>query len=106
MIHLNLLCLFIIKLEKKGFIESGELGSQLISGVISLLHIDGNHSYQFVKRDIELWFPLVIKGGWILLDDYLWAFGDGPKIAGDELLSSGKIDCAFIIGDTLFLRKF
>jgi len=37
---------------------------------IKLLFIDGNHDYEFVKKDYELWSPLVVPGGWVLFHDY------------------------------------
>lgn len=76
-----------------------------ITGEISILHIDGNHSYKSVKADIDSWLPLLKQGGWLLLDDYTWAFGDGPKRAGDELLESLAFDHPFVSADTLFLQK-
>lgn len=30
---------------------------------IDLVFIDGNHKYEFVKKDIELWYPKVKEGG-------------------------------------------
>lgn len=76
-----------------------------VTGAIALLHIDGNHRYDHVKNDIGLWAGLVRPDGWILVDDYLWAFGDGPRRAGDELLAEGDFDHAFVVADTLFLRR-
>jgi cephalosporin hydroxylase len=37
----------------------------------SLLLIDGDHSYEGVKKDYELYSPYVKKGGYILLHDIL-----------------------------------
>lgn len=37
---------------------------------IKLLFIDGNHDYEFVKQDHELWSPLVVPGGVVLFHDY------------------------------------
>mgnify|MGYP000067773985 CR=1 FL=1 len=88
-----------------GMLSTPELGEVSLCGKISMLHIDGNHRYDFVCKDIAAWEPQVTSGGWILVDDYIWAFGDGPKIAGDELLRTGKFDVAFTMSDTLFLRK-
>ncbi|OUS29681.1 hypothetical protein A9Q99_08365 [Gammaproteobacteria bacterium 45_16_T64] len=90
---------------EKEEIECPELGTVAISGKVSMLHIDGNHRYDHVCQDIESWEPKVISGGWVLLDDYVWAFGDGPKRAGDGLLATGRFDVAFSMSDTLFLRK-
>ena len=69
------------------------------------MHIDANHRYDHVRRDIEIWSPYLAAGGWLLLDDYVWAFGDGPQRVGDELLGSPLYDSAFVSGDTLFLRR-
>lgn len=87
-----------------GYLETPEFGRTALSGAISVLHIDGNHRYEDVSLDIATWVPLVKPGGWILLDDYLWAFGDGPQRAGDELLQKVRADLAFAVGDTLCIR--
>jgi hypothetical protein len=72
---------------------------------ISFLHIDGNHHFDEVSTDIALWEPHVCIGGWVAIDDYLWAFGDGPRRAGDILLNTGRFDTAFVQGDTLYMQK-
>ncbi|RTL57737.1 MAG: class I SAM-dependent methyltransferase [Rhodocyclaceae bacterium] len=89
----------------QGSLSSAELGSISLAPALSLLHIDGNHRYDFVKQDVAIWSPYLAEGGWLLLDDYVWAFGDGPKRVGDELLDSPCWDNAFVSGDTLFLRR-
>lgn len=86
-------------------LHSPDLGDVPVTGKIALLHIDGNHRYDHVVQDIETWSPHLIPGGWLLLDDYVWAFGDGPQRAGDELLRTGDYDQAFVASDTLFLRR-
>ncbi|MET0065284.1 MAG: class I SAM-dependent methyltransferase [Candidatus Thiodiazotropha sp.] len=88
-----------------GFIETPEFGRIAIQGKIALLHIDANHGYRHVVQDIALWEPHVTAGGWVLLDDYVWSFGAGVKRAADELLARGGFDRAFVLGDTLVLRK-
>ena len=40
-------------------------------GAIDLLHIDGNHEYESVKKDFENWLPKLQKGGLILMHDIL-----------------------------------
>ncbi len=90
---------------QQGTLFSTEIKPIEITGKIAVLHIDGNHEYQQVRLDVETWEPKVMSGGWILLDDYEWAFGDGPRLVGNELLESGNYDCSFVYSDTLFLRK-
>lgn len=91
--------------RQDGHLASPELGSIALSRRLSLLHVDGNHRYDHVKKDVETWSPYLAPGGWLLLDDYVWAFGDGPRRVGDELLATPFYDSAFVSGDTLFLRR-
>jgi len=76
------------------------------SGKIAVLHIDGNHDFAQVARDVEMWVPHLVQGGWLILDDYLWAHGDGPHREGDRLLQelADRIERAFVCGKALFLR--
>jgi hypothetical protein len=71
---------------------------------ISILHIDGNHDYASVKQDVALWCSLLAPGGWLILDDYTWAHGDGPRRAGDELLAEGRHERSFEAGGALFVK--
>lgn len=89
----------------KGVLKTPELGEIELTGKVCLLHIDGNHTYENVKNDVESWLRFLKPGGWLLLDDYHWAFGDGPQKIGDELLLTDKFDESFIMSDTLFLRR-
>lgn len=81
-----------------------EFGNTKVCGEISIVHIDGNHRYEDVRLDIDKWLPLVKKGGWVLLDDYVWAFGDGPRRVGDEILHEREVRTAFVFGDTLCIQ--
>ncbi len=51
---------------------------------IDLLFLDGDHSYEAVRRDLELWLPKVKQGGTVILHDYGWS--DEVKRAARELL--------------------
>ncbi len=88
-------------------IESADFGTTQYSGQIALLHIDGNHSYENAKADVEAWVGNVISGGWIVMDDYRWPYGDGPRRAADEYLEThaSDVSCAFFMGGALFIRK-
>ncbi len=39
-------------------------------GEVSVLFIDGDHSYEGCKRDIEAWYPHMKKGGVMLFHDH------------------------------------
>jgi predicted O-methyltransferase YrrM len=53
--------------------------------VISLAHIDGNHDYDAVKKDIESIFNWMKPGGIVICDDYEWVHGKGVKEAVEEI---------------------
>lgn len=84
-----------------------EFGFTSYSGEIALLHIDGNHALDAVRQDVSTWRHWVRPGGWFVFDDYCWAFGDGPRVAADELLrdSGDNLSTAFVAGGALFVRN-
>ncbi|MEO1241795.1 MAG: class I SAM-dependent methyltransferase [Pseudomonadota bacterium] len=53
-----------------GFSHDPAIVSQLEGREFDLLLIDGDHSYEGVKKDYELYAPMVREGGIILFDDY------------------------------------
>ena len=56
-------------------------------GSLDFVYLDGNHAYDFIKQDIELWYPKVKKGGIVAGHDYLdmeWDEGE------DYILPNGK----------------
>lgn len=59
---------------------------------IGLLIVDGNHEYESVERDLALYAPKVLPGGFIFLDDYTEEY-PGVVRAVDE----------FVVGNPGFL---
>jgi hypothetical protein len=86
--------------------ETEVFGQTRYAGRIAVLHIDGNHAYDEVARDEAAWTPLVASGGWIIFDDYEWAFGDGPRRVGDAFVAreASRIEAAFTAGPSLFVK--
>ena len=87
-------------------VQTPAFGTTHFIGQIALLHVDGNHSYENAKADIEAWTSMIMVGGWLVIDDYTWPFGDGPKRVGDEYLAANhdRISTAFVMGGALFVR--
>ena len=58
------------------------------------MFIDGNHSYEFAKHDIELWTPKIRVGGWITGHDYADDIWDkvGVKKAVDEIFENFEVE--------------
>ena len=81
-------------------------GTTRYGGEIALLHIDGNHAYDQVAADARLWTPRVRPGGWIIFDDYVWAFGDGPRRVGDAFIQAhaNRVARCFVVGTALFVQ--
>ena len=71
---------------------------------IALLWIDGDHSYEAVRRDVEAWTPFVVAGGTV-------AFHDardpslGPHRVVDELLATGGWEHAAAVDTLTVLRR-
>nr|WP_315473115.1 class I SAM-dependent methyltransferase [uncultured Undibacterium sp.] len=96
---------FKVYCEKKQ-INSAEFGITNYEGKISVIHIDGNHDFEKVKLDCDLWVPLIKPGGCLILDDYFWVHGDGPRRVGDALVKhyAEKIEFVFSSGKALFVK--
>lgn len=48
---------------------------------LDFVYVDADHTYGATKKDIELWFPKLSVGGWLMGDDYMW---DGTHQAVNE----------------------
>jgi predicted O-methyltransferase YrrM len=72
------------------------------------VYIDGDHTYEFVKRDLEQYLPKVRKGGIIFGDDYHTYVGEwfkaGVVKAVDEFVAGGTVE-ALLLTNTFVLRK-
>jgi len=71
------------------------------------IYIDGNHLYEFVRRDLELYHTKVKRGGLIAGDDYHrggWWKG-GVKRAVDEFFATGRCEQVAAGGRQFLLRR-
>ena len=57
---------------------------QFADGSFDLVYIDGDHTYEGVKKDLNAWYPKIRVGGIICGDDIGWA---GVKQAVDEFFT-------------------
>jgi len=58
-------------------VKTSKSAAKDFNKLIELIFIDGDHSYEMVKLDFEMWFPKVIEGGIIAFHDTTnWP---GPK---------------------------
>src|SRR5262249_25795025 len=62
------------------------------------IYIDGNHRYEFVKQDLEMYLPKVKASALVAGDDYAapgW-WQDGVTKAVDEAIASGRFERVLI----------
>ena len=64
---------------------------------VRLLFVDGSHTYERVRGDIEAWLPRVVRGGVLVFDDYFGTKpGWGVRPAVDELVASGVVRSSLV----------
>jgi Methyltransferase domain len=87
--------------------SSVEAAATFPDGYFDWVYIDGNHQYEFVKRDLESFYPKVKTGGLIAGDDYgnrgWWA--DGVTKAVNEFILGSHCDVVVIEHNQFVLRK-
>lgn len=71
---------------------------------IDFIFIDGDHSYDGVKRDVEAWKKLVKRGGILALDDATDQ-EIGPYKVIDEILKEKDYEHIDTVGKIVFLRR-
>lgn len=71
------------------------------------IYIDGNHFYEFVRQDLESYYPKVKPGGFIVCDDYHYPgdWQDGVTRAVDEFMASGRCKKIFKRRSQFVMRK-
>ena len=59
---------------------------------IDIIHIDGGHDYRAVTSDLEMWWPMIRPGGWLVGDDYVHD-GNWPEVrrAFDDFYSARQL---------------
>ena len=57
---------------------------------ISLLFVDGDHSYDGCYSDLQAWLPKMTSDGIVVFHDYIWS--DGVKQAVQEFLREEKLE--------------
>jgi hypothetical protein len=89
----------------RGF--SNDVGLNLPAEHLDWVYIDGDHTYDVVKRDLELFFEKTKPGGYLIGDDYhdggWWA--GGVKKAVDEFVRAYPVDVVTLKYEQFVLRK-
>ena len=66
---------------------------------VGMVYVDGSHKYAMVKKDIELWAPHVVVGGYMVFDDY-----NSPQVgrAVRELVQGSATQDGLAYGNWIF----
>jgi len=64
--------------------DSVEMSKQVDNKDISMVYLDGDHSYTGVMRDLNAWYQKVVPGGIVAFHDYLNVTDYGVKQAAEE----------------------
>ena len=86
---------------------SGDALAGFPDGYFDWIYIDGNHTYDFVRQDLELSDRKVKPGGLIAGDDYGYAgwWEDGVTRAVDEFVRERAIQDFRLMSDQFLIRK-
>jgi hypothetical protein len=75
--------------------DRGNINSAELCGPYDIIYLDGNHTVDFVRKDLANYAPMVKVGGYLVCDDSAWSlklpkdffFGfEGASKAVDEML--------------------
>lgn len=82
-------------------------GAEFPDNFFDWVYIDGNHSYEFVRQDLALYFRKLRRGGFIVCDDYHHAgfWNDGVTRAVDEFMATGRARRIFKRRSQFVMRK-
>lgn len=70
---------------------------------VEFIFIDGDHSYEMVKQDFDLWSPYLVKGGIIAFHDAV--SGDPKKVVCNFILKSNNFTDVGLIDSLFFAKK-
>lgn len=81
---------------------SGDLADRLAAGRFRLVHLDGSHSYEVVRSDIDLARELLGHGGVVVFDDYRSAHTPGVAAAAWSAVVSGGLTALCVTPSKLY----
>ena len=71
--------------------NSNKLLPKIDMSKIDYVFLDGGHTYETVKKDLEYSLPVINNDGTILCDDYNLSYAPGVKKAIDEFVSINNL---------------
>ncbi len=94
------------KLWAENAVKSDVLNREVqLGGSVSFAFIDGNHTYEFVKRDFENTDKYLVKGGFILFDDSADYYDFGSSIFMKDMMKNTDYELVMKNPNYLFKKK-
>lgn len=72
---------------------------------VDFVYIDGNHSYEFVKKDLALYYPLIKNNGLIGGHDYIPPYFESVMKAVNEFAEEAKLELHTVFPDWWFIVR-
>jgi predicted O-methyltransferase YrrM len=70
----------------KPLVKTSEAAAREFDQPVELIFIDGVHEYDYVKQDLELWFPKVIEGGVMAFHDTTGVVGISTHVGAKQVV--------------------
>lgn len=87
-------------------VKTSEEASKTFDKEIGVLFIDGDHSFEAVKQDLELWFPKVTDGGMIVFHDAVTTAWKGvATFVEEEVYRSKRFKRPKIASSVVYAQK-
>ena len=71
--------------------SNSTIANRFFDRSIDLIYLDGDHFYERIKQDIEIWLPKIKLGGILSGHDYCDYMGWGVKKAVDEIFKDVRV---------------
>jgi len=87
--------------------KSADSCRQFPDAYFDWIYVDGDHQYEFVKADLEMFLPKLKRHGLVAGDDYArpgW-WQDGVTKAVDEIVATGRLEEVLIENHQFLFRK-
>jgi predicted O-methyltransferase YrrM len=87
--------------------DSASAAAKFRDATFDWIYIDGDHRYAAVRSDLELYYPKVKPGGYIVCDDYHYRgwWDDGVTRAVDEFMMLGRARKVYKKRSQFVMRK-
>ncbi len=92
--------------------KAGETGEGVfgrnakLGGPLAFVYIDGNHAYEFAKRDVENSLSLLLPGGFLLLDDTADFLPYGSRQLARELQRDRRVELVMKNPNYLYRKAY